>query len=141
MHYSFIIANRHNQIDLHFEPTPVFSDRNAGKYIAPQVNSDSSNDEDLKLFPYQIGMFKQMVAAFQCEEFCNKNLVLVVVRSNNSNSARQGSSYYEMLESTLLQEIKAIGFDAVIIDAEDITRYNVNLNSIMGDGIDAAIKS
>jgi hypothetical protein len=45
------------------------------------------------------------------------------------------------LESTLLQEIKAIGFDAVIIDAEEITRYNVNLNSIMGDGIDAAIDS
>ena len=101
MHYSFIIANRHGQIDLHFEPNSVFSDWDSQKYFIPNVDLTSNGTDDSMLFPYRIGMFKEMINEFKCAEYCSKNLGLIVVRSQSSNSARQGSQYYERLENAI----------------------------------------
>ncbi len=46
MHYSFIIANRLGQIDLHFEPNAVFSDLNSQMCFVPNIDSDSNNGYD-----------------------------------------------------------------------------------------------
>jgi hypothetical protein len=57
-----------------------------------------------------------------------------------SNSAMQGPQFYNDLENALLLEIQELGFNTLMINAEDITRYRVNANSIMGDGFDTANK-
>ncbi len=135
MHYSFIIANRHGQIDLHFEPNPVFSDRDLKLYFIPKIDAGKMNDDDSILFPYRIGMFKEMITEFNCVEHCSMNRGLVVVRSEFSNSARQGSKYYELLENRILQEANELGFYAVIFDSDQLTNYRVNDNSLMGNGL------
>jgi hypothetical protein len=140
MHYSFIIANRLGQIDLHFEPNAVFSDLNSRICFVPNIESGSSNGYEPNLFPYLRGSFKEMIREFKCHEYCFLNLTLIVVRSEMSNSARQGPQFYNDLEDALLLEIQELGFNTLMINAEDITRYSVNTNSIMGDGFDTANK-
>ena len=134
MHYSFIISQREGQIDLHFEPNPVFSDWNSQKYFIPNVDSALNGSDDSMLLPYRIGMFKEMINEFKCAEYCSKNLGLVVVRSQSSNSARQGSQYYEPLEKAILREASELGFYAVIFDSDQLTNYQLNVNSLMGNG-------
>jgi len=48
----------------------------------------------------------------------------------------QGPQYYVNLENALLLEIKELGFNAVIINAEAVTSYRVYPNSFMGRGFD-----
>jgi hypothetical protein len=136
MHYSFIIANRLGQIDLHFEPNAVFSDLNSQICFVPNIDSDPSNGYDPNLFPYRRGAFKEMITEFKCDEYCFLNLTLIVVRSEVSNSAMQGPQYYVNLENALLLEIKELGFNAVIINAEAVTSYRVYPNSFMGRSFD-----
>ncbi len=136
MHYSFIIANRLGQIDLHFEPNVVFSDLNSRICFVPNIDSDSNNGYDPNLFPYRRGAFKEMITEFKCDEYCFLNLTLIIVRSEVSNSAMQGPQYYVNLENALLLEIKELGFNAVIINAEEVTSYRVYPNSFMGRGVD-----
>jgi len=136
MHYSFIIANRAGQIDLHFEPNAVFSDLNSQICFVPNIDLDSNNGYDSNLFPYRRGAFKEMITEFKCVEYCFLNLSLIVVRSEISNSAMQGPQYYVNLENALLLEIKELGFNSVIINAEEVTSYRVNPNSFMGRGVD-----
>ena len=134
MQYSFIISRREGQIDLHFEPNPVFSDSDSKLYFIPKIDAGTINDDDSMLFPYRIGMFKEMIIEFNCVEHCSKNRGLVVVRSEFSNSARQGSKYYELLENGILREARELGFCAVMFDSDQITNYRVNENSMMGNG-------
>ncbi len=136
MHYSFIIANRLGQIDLHFEPNAVFSDLNSQICFVPNIDSGSNNGYDPNLFPYRRGAFKEMIAEFKCDEYCFRNLTLIIVRSEVSNSAMQGPQYYVNLESALMLEIKELGFKTLIINAEEITSYRVYPNSFMGNGFD-----
>ena len=77
-----------------------------------------------------------MITEFKCAEYCFLNLSLIVVRSEVSNSAMQGPQYYVNLENALLLEIKELGFNAVIINAEAVTSYRVYPNSFMGRGFD-----
>ncbi len=136
MHYSFIIANRLGQIDLHFEPNAVFSDLNSQMCFVPNIDSDSNNGYDPNLFPYRRGAFTEMITEFKCAEYSFMNLTLIIVRSEVSNSAMQGPQYYVNLENALLLEIKELGFNAVIINAEAVTSYRVYPNSFMGRGFD-----
>jgi len=69
MHYSFIIANRLGQIDLHFEPNAVFSDLNSQMCFVPNIDSDSNNGYDPNLFPYRRGAFTEMITEFKCAEY------------------------------------------------------------------------
>ena len=136
MHYSFIISQREGQIDLHFEPDPVFCDWNSQKYFIPKADSDLSGiTGDSMLFPHVNGMFKEMINEFKCAKYCGKNLGIIVVRSEFSNSARQGSQYYERLENAILREANELGFCAVIFGSDQITNYQVNVNSTMGNGL------
>jgi hypothetical protein len=136
MHYSFIIANRLGQIDLHFEPNAVFSDLNSQICFVPNINSDPSNVYDPNLFPYRRGAFTEMITEFKCAEYCFMNITLIIVRSEVSNSAMQGPQYYVNLENALLLEIKELGFNSVIINAEEVTSYRVYPNSFLGRGFD-----
>lgn len=140
MHYSFIIAKRVGQIDLHFEPTTIFSDLNSQICFVPNIDSGSNNGYDPNLFPYRRGAFKEMITEFKCDEYCFQNLALIVVRSEISNSAMQGPQYYVNLENALLLEIKELGFNSVIINAEEVTSYRVYPNSFMRNGFDTANK-
>ena len=135
MHYSFIISQREGQIDLHFEPNPVFSDWNSQKYFIPGTDLALNGRDDSMLFPYRSGMFKEMINEFKCAEYCGKNLGIIVLRSEFSNSARQGSQYYERLENAILREANELGFCAVIFGSDQITNYQVNVNSTMGNGL------
>jgi len=132
MHYSFIISQREGQIDLHFEPNPVFSDRNSQKYFIPSTDLALNGTDDSMLLPYRSGMFKEMINEFKCADYCSKNLGVIVVRSEFSNSARQGSQYYERLENAILREVSELGFYAVIFSSDQLTNYQVNFNSLMG---------
>ena len=136
MHYSFIIANRLGQIDLHFEPNAVFSDLNSQICFVPNIDSDSNNAYDANLFPYRRGAFKEMITEFKCAEYCFMNLTLIIVRSEVSNSAIQGPQYYVNLENVLLLETKELGFNSVIINADEVTSYRVYPNSYMSRGFD-----
>jgi hypothetical protein len=136
MHYSFIIANRLGQIDLHFEPNAVFSDLNSQICFVPNIDSDSNNGYDPNLFPYRRGAFKEIITEFKCAEYCFMNLTLIIVRSEVINSAMQGPQYYVNLENALLLEIKELGFNSVFINAEAVTSYRVFPNSFMGRGFD-----
>ena len=140
MHYSFIIANRLGQIDLHFEPNAVFSDLNSRICFVPDIDSGSSNGYEPNLFPYLRGSFKEMISEFKCDEYCCLNLALIVVRSKISNSVMQGPQYYVNLENALMLEIKELGFNTLIINSEEITCYRVFPNSFMGKGYDTANK-
>jgi hypothetical protein len=135
MHYSFIISQREGQIDLHFEPNPVFSDWNSQKYFIPNADSALNGANDSMLFPYRSGLFKEMISEFKCVEYCGKNLGIIVVRSQSSNSARQGSQYYERLENAILREASELGFYAVIFGSDQLTNYRANANSLMDNGL------
>ena len=134
MHYTFIIVGRESQIDLHFEPSPVFSDIATNTYFNPQVLGDNNNDKAMAmtLFPYERGMMAQMLTKFGCQEFCERNISILIIRVQNSNSANYGGNQLSNLEDCILSELLELGLIGSFINSEQLIGFRVNSNSIMG---------
>jgi len=131
MHYSFIIVGRKKQIDLHFEPSPVFSDYESENYFIPNVPLEGNNWDDENLFPYQRGMIKEMITKFHLEDYCGKSCVLIIVRVNKSNSANVDTR----VENSIQTEFLLLGFNPLIIEAEQLLDFKLNYNSSWSNGM------
>lgn len=131
MHYSLIIVGRQKQIDLHFEPNPVFSDYESGKYFIPNLALEENNWNSQNMFPYQSGMIKEMITEFHLENHCGKSRVLIIIRVNESNSAHMDSR----VENSLLAEFHLLGFAPLIIEAEQLLDFRLNQNSLWSNGL------
>ena len=117
MHYSFLIVGHKNQVDFHFEPSPVFSNYDSNYYYNPAVLGESS------MFPYENGMIERMINKFQLREYCGKALGVIIVRING---------YYTPVENSMLAEFSELGFTALIIDSEQLSNYKEHEFSLMG---------
>lgn len=134
MHYSFIISERQGQIDLHFEPSPVFSDIVTISYYNPQVLGDTNDNVAMSLFPYERGMIERMIHKFECREFCGKNLPVLIIRVHESNSANYGIHQTSNLEECILSEFLELGLVGCVIDSDRLKEFCINENSLLGTG-------
>jgi hypothetical protein len=132
MHYSFIISDRQGQIDLHFEPSPVFSDISNKFYYNP-LAPEYVHKENYMTFPYEYGMLKDMINKFGCRDYCGRNLTVLVIRVQESNSVFQ--NVFSELEKCILHELTNMGMQGFIIDSEYLLDFKVNINSLFGEGI------
>ena len=76
-------------------------------------------------------MFGHSKYKLERRTYIGKNIVVIIIRVSESNSAKYGKELTS-LENCILAEFAALGFNPLIIDSEQLSNYQVHENSLVG---------
>jgi hypothetical protein len=110
------------QLDIHFAPSAMFSDRITNRGYTPDVLDDRFHQNpEITHFPYQYGMIKRSLDYFEIDIKSLHQDVIWVKHHANDNFTPMDSS----MEALALAELKDLGFNVVVFPSDVLTDFKI----------------
>lgn len=110
------------QIDIHFAPSAMFSDRRTNRGYTPNIIDDRFHQNpDITPFPYQYGMIKRSLDHFGIDVKTLQQNVIWVKHEAIENFAPMDAS----MEALALAELKDLGFNVIVLPSAVLTDFKI----------------